>query len=95
MKARNVTILIDQVSNGFVLTLLDEFGSEMDKSIASASNLRGYGAENLATAIENLFDKAAKMQEMAAEDAKAENQQSFRELIDEVDSHYVAGVDSE
>lgn len=99
MKVTNTTVMIDQVSNGYILILLSEDGEELSKAIASSNNIRGYSHDNLATAIENLFEKA---QELVAEKtpkivSKSEevgpDNKTFRELIDEVDINYIKGVD--
>lgn len=51
------TLLITRVSNGYILTLVDENSNELESAIATKDNPRGYSRDNLVSAIEDIFDR--------------------------------------
>lgn len=51
------TLMITQVSNGYVLVLCDEDSNEIDTAIAPKTDTRGYGSCSLVTAIEDIFER--------------------------------------
>lgn len=49
------SLIVTQVSNGYILVLVDGNSDTIDTSIATGNNVRGYGSSDLATAIEDIF----------------------------------------
>lgn len=52
------TITVNRVTNGFIVSLIDENSNEVETLVAIASDTRGYSASCLISAIETLNDMA-------------------------------------
>jgi len=54
----NYTLMIDKVSNGYLLQLLDVNGYVVAHAVADDSTIRGYSAHALGAVIESLWEYA-------------------------------------
>lgn len=62
----NYTLMVSKVSNGYVLSLLNDDGETVRTAVASNYALRDYASHSFCSAVEELWDYAEKLDKAAA-----------------------------
>ena len=60
----NYTLMVSKVSNGYVLSLLNDDGETVRTAVASSYALRDYASHSFCSAVEELWDYADKLDKL-------------------------------